>query len=40
MSDITTIKVSRTVRDELAKLGSKDDTFCDIVRRLVKEAKK
>jgi hypothetical protein len=36
MSDeITTIKVSKTSRDELAKLGSKGDTFDTIIRRLL-----
>jgi hypothetical protein len=36
MSDeITTIKVSKTLRDELVKLGSKGETYDTIIRRLL-----
>ena len=34
----TTIKISKTLHDELAKLGSKGDTFQEIIQRLVKGA--
>jgi hypothetical protein len=34
--DITTMQISRETRDQLAKLGSHDDTFDAIVRRLLK----
>jgi hypothetical protein len=36
MSDpTTTIQLSKHLRNELAKLGSKDDTFETILRRLL-----
>jgi hypothetical protein len=36
MSDTTTtIQVSKRLRDELAKLGSKHDTYETIIRRLL-----
>jgi predicted CopG family antitoxin len=36
MSDTTTtIQISKRLRDELAKHGSKDDTFDTIIRRLL-----
>jgi hypothetical protein len=38
MSDITTIKVSKSLRDKLAALGSKDDTFESIIQRLLDRA--
>jgi len=31
----TTIKITKEVRDDLAKLGAKDDTFNTIIRRLI-----
>ena len=34
--NITTIQISKELRDELAKHGSKDDTFEDIIRKLLK----
>lgn len=37
---ITTMQISRQTRDELAKLGSKDETFEDIIKRLVEHWKK
>jgi len=41
MSDTTTsVQISKRLRDELAKLGSKDDTFETIIQRLVKGANK
>lgn len=33
----TTIQLSKTTRDRLASLGSKDDSFEDIIKRLIKE---
>jgi len=36
MSDKTTIQVSKQVRDELAALGFKTDSFDSIIRRLLK----
>ncbi len=35
----TTLKVSRKLRDELALLGDKDDTFEGIIQRLIDEHK-
>lgn len=35
MKDTTTIVISRKLRNELAKLGKKDDSFEDIIRRLL-----
>jgi predicted CopG family antitoxin len=35
MSDKTTIQVSKQVRDELAALGAKTDSFDSIIRRLL-----
>lgn len=32
----TTIMISKKLRDKIAELGSKDDTFEDILERLVK----
>jgi hypothetical protein len=34
-STITTVKVTREVRDELAKIGSKGETYNMIIRRLL-----
>ena len=36
----TTIVITRETRDRLAKFGSKDDTFEDIIKRLLDGAKK
>jgi hypothetical protein len=36
MSDTTTVKITKDLRDQLAALGSKDDTFETIIRRLLK----
>lgn len=35
MDGKTNIQVSRTTRDALAKMGSKGDTYDDIIRRLI-----
>jgi hypothetical protein len=35
MGDITTVKVRKATRDRLAKLGSKTETFDDIINRLL-----
>lgn len=35
----TTIRVSKKLRNELAKLGNKDDDFEDILWRLIKRSK-
>jgi hypothetical protein len=42
MSDATTVKISKQLRNELARLGGKDDTFETIIKRLLEgaEAKK
>jgi|GEM_PF-1582221 predicted CopG family antitoxin len=34
----TTLRVSKEVRDELAKLGSKEDSFDAILRRLLERS--
>jgi hypothetical protein len=33
---ITTIKVTMSVRDELAKLGTMDDNYATVIGRLIK----
>jgi len=38
--EYTTIRVSKELRDALAKLGNKDDEFEDIIWRLIKNQKK
>jgi hypothetical protein len=38
MPETTTVQVSKKLRNELAKLGSKDETFETIIRRLVERA--
>ena len=38
-NDITTIQLTKRTRDELAKLGNKDETFEDIIISLMKKAK-
>lgn len=40
MKEVTTIKVTKSTRDELAKLGSKNETYEDIIRRLIYHYKK
>ena len=35
----TNIQISRTTRDALAELGKKDDTYDDIIRRLIEHFK-
>jgi len=32
---ITTMQISKQLRDELAKLGTKDETFEDIIKKLL-----
>jgi hypothetical protein len=32
---LTTIRISKTLRDELAELGSKKETYETIIRRLI-----
>jgi hypothetical protein len=34
---LTTIRISKEVRDDLAKLGSKNETYDTIIRRLLNE---
>jgi predicted CopG family antitoxin len=36
----TTIKISTELRDELTKLGTMDDSYDSVIRRLVKYYKK
>jgi len=38
--EVTSLRVSRRLRDELARLGSKDDSFEEILWRLVGAQKK
>ena len=40
MSDRTTIPLSRETRDLLKELGKKGETWDELVRRLVEEAKR
>lgn len=40
MNNATTIKVEKSVRDELAKLGNKDSNFNDIIKNLLEKAEK
>ena len=35
MKDVTTVKLNRKTKKMLADLGKKDDTYDDIVRRLI-----
>jgi hypothetical protein len=35
----TTIRVSGSTRDELKKLGFKDETYDDILRRVIRQAR-
>jgi len=39
MNEITCLRVTRITRDKLAKRGSKDQTFDQIVNDLIKESK-
>ncbi len=39
-TDVTTIQVSRDTREELKSLGIKGETYDDILRRLIKTAKR
>ena len=38
MNDVTCLRVSRTTRDKLAKKGSKDQTFDQIVNDLIEKS--
>ena len=38
MSDTTTIKITKDLRNQLAELGAKDDTFQTIIQRLLNKA--
>lgn len=38
--EITTLRVKVSTRDDLASCGNKDDTFDDIIRRLINFYKK
>jgi len=40
MSEITTIPIKKTTRDELKKLGRKGETYDIILRKLIKLAEK
>lgn len=40
MSGLTTIRISTGTRDDLKGLGSKDETYEEIVRRLVRIARR
>jgi len=40
MGDVTTIKISKKTRDALAELGSKKETYEDVIRRLIESFKK
>jgi predicted CopG family antitoxin len=37
--DITTIQVSKNVREELKKLGSMGETYDDVIKRLIEKVK-
>jgi len=37
MATKTSIAVSRTIRDQLASLGTKDSTFEEIIKQLLKQ---
>ena len=39
MSGLTTIRISTGTRDDLKGLGFKDETYEEILRRLVKQAR-
>jgi len=40
MGDITTVKLSKETKKELAKLGAKEETYNDIIRRLIQSYRK
>lgn len=40
MSEDTTIRISMETRDALKAYGRKDETYDDLLRRLLKEAEK
>ena len=35
MTEITTVKVTRKTRDKLAELGKKNETYEDIIEKLI-----
>ena len=37
--DITTIQVSKNVREELKKLGTMGETYDDVIKKLIKKFK-
>jgi len=37
--DVTTIQISKEIRDQLRELGKMGETYDDVIRRLVKQAK-
>ena len=39
MSEITTIKITKQTRNRLAKLGNKDETFEQIIKKLLEMRK-
>ena len=39
-SKYTTIRVSRKLRDQLAQIAKKDEQFEDVIKKLMKEAKR
>ena len=39
-NNVTTIKVSKRTRDELARLGNKNETYEDIIKKLIYSYKK
>jgi hypothetical protein len=39
MTTLTTIRISTNTRDDLKDLGFKDETYEEILRRLVKQAR-
>jgi len=38
MAEYTTVRVSREFHDELARMGSKSETFEQVIRRLLETA--
>jgi len=39
-SDVTTIQIMKETREELKGLGSKGETYDEIIKRLLKKARK
>jgi len=39
LTDQTTIRISTSTREDLKRLGFKDETYEDILRRLIKQAR-